>query len=101
MHSIVRDFFTITRRSIVTTQSPIRILQLTLSVLAEQFFRLLITFANSLDPDQIWSCSGSKPFDTPIVFLKEFFFIFFFKFFMSQTTFFNHVRTGLPGLTQY
>ena len=31
----------------------------------------MITFANSLDPDQAWS--GSNLFDTKMVFLKEFF----------------------------
>ena len=35
--------------------------------------RLLITFTNSLDPDQARACSGSKLFETLIVFLKEFF----------------------------
>ena len=39
------------------------------------FCRLLITFANSLDPDQAQQCrvwSGSKLFDTLMVFLKDF-----------------------------
>ena len=31
---------------------------------------LLMTIANSIDPE-LWSGSGSKPFDTLIVFLKE------------------------------
>ena len=43
----------------------------------KNFCHLLIPFANSLDPDQdqhpSQSCSASKPFDTLIVFLKEFF----------------------------
>ena len=34
---------------------------------------LLITFANSLDPDQGLALSGSKLFHTLMVFLKEFF----------------------------
>ena len=38
---------------------------------------LLITFANNLDPDQarqnVGARSGSKLFDSPMVFLKEFF----------------------------
>ena len=33
------------------------------------YFRLLITFANSLDPDQ--ARAGSKLFDTLVVFLNE------------------------------
>ena len=42
----------------------------------KDFCHLLITFANSKDPDQgreeCWSLSWSKPTDTLIVFLKEF-----------------------------
>ena len=34
-------------------------------------FCLIITFANCLDPDQ--ACSGSKLFDTLMVFLNAFF----------------------------
>ena len=41
------------------------------------FCHLLITFANSLDPDQAWkkcrAWSGSKLFDTLMVFLTDFF----------------------------
>ena len=39
------------------------------------FCRLLITFANILDPDQAqqWAWSGSKMFDILMVFLKDFF----------------------------
>ena len=41
------------------------------------FYRLLITFANSLDLDQnrqnVGPDLGSEPFDNLIVFLKEFF----------------------------
>ena len=40
---------------------------------SDDFCRLVITFANSLDPDQAPS-SGSKLFDTLKVFLKVFFF---------------------------
>ena len=39
------------------------------------FCCLLITFANSLDPDRAWqniTWSGSKLFDTLVVFLKDF-----------------------------
>ena len=36
------------------------------------FCRLLITYANSLDPDQDRQ-NGSKPFDTLIVFLNDLF----------------------------
>ena len=38
------------------------------------FYCLLITFGNSLDPDQkCWAWSGSKLFDTLMVFLKDFY----------------------------
>ena len=44
---------------------------------SDKFCFVLIAFANSLDPDQDqhfrWFWSGSKPFDTLIVFLKEYF----------------------------
>ena len=42
--------------------------------LARDFCRLLITFANILDPDQDrQNGSGSKPFDNLMLFLKDFF----------------------------
>ena len=43
---------------------------------SSKFCRLLIIFTNSLDPDRDSECQsrpGSKPFDTLIVVLKEFF----------------------------
>ena len=44
------------------------------SFLAQLLLHLLITFANSLDPNQAdIQTSGSKLFDTLIVFLKEFY----------------------------
>ena len=49
------------------------------SLLASDFFLLLITFANSLDPDQDWVRQNIGPdldpncFDADGIFLKEFF----------------------------
>ena len=49
------------------------------SLLASDFFHLLITFANSMDPDQDWVQQNIGPdldpncFDADGIFLKEFF----------------------------
>ena len=59
------------------------------------FCRLLITLANSLDPDQAcWAWSGSKPFDTDGI-LERFFWKSKFKKKILQTT---KKHAKLPGM---